>query len=101
MFLILILAVSSSLMTAKPAFAQNADENLSIVWQNYLRGIGGFSVIQTSDGGYLALGETFPHFQWFDFNETFFQTVAVKTDSSGNLTWERFIHLGFRVKILC
>lgn len=92
--LILILAVSSSLMTAKPAFAQNADENLSIVWQNYLPGIGGFSVIQTSDGGYLALGENISTFPMVDFNETFFQTVAVKTDSSGNLTWEKVYSLG-------
>lgn len=60
---------------------------IAIEWQHYLPGVIGSSVIQTSDGGYLALGLNISTYPINDFNETFFQTVAAKLDSSGNLVW--------------
>jgi len=68
---------------AAPALAQTSNMKLAIEWQHYLPGVSGTSVIQTSDGGFLALG--------LDASS---QTVVVKTDSSGNVLWSKTYSLG-------
>ena len=61
----------------------------TLQWQQFLPGVSGNAVIQTSDGGYLALGvnasvittDSGPIFT----NQT---PILVKTDSSGNAVWQ-------------
>ena len=83
--LILIIGIS---LFAAPAMAQGPNEELSIEWQHYLPGISGSYVIQTSDGGYLALGQN-AAIDTVSVNFTNFTTIASKTDSAGNLIWTR------------
>lgn len=61
---------------------------LSIEWQRYLPGISGVSVIQTSDRGYLALGQnaSIDNVSGEFVNYT---SIAVKTDASGNAVWAK------------
>ena len=90
---ILILLIGMSLFPL-PAIGQDTSKQLSIEWQHYLPGASGTSVIQTSDGGYLALGTNISSFEMTDYSGTFFQTEAVKTDASGILVWSKVYSLG-------
>jgi hypothetical protein len=62
----------------------------ALQWQKFLPGISGNGVIQTSDGGYLALGinasvintDSGPVF-------TNQMPILVKTDASGSVAWQR------------
>ncbi len=76
-------------MLIVPVHAQ-PEGGYSVEWQRPLPGLSGTAVIQTSDGGYLALGEdaslnsntaqyTNPH------------NIVVKTDSNGNLEWSKTV----------
>ncbi len=63
----------------------NTDANGNILWDKFY-GSGGdlfYSVQQTSDGGYVAAGTTASH---GDINSEFW---LVKTDSGGNVVWEK------------
>lgn len=64
---------------------------LLIEWQRYLPGISGTSVIQTSDGAYLALGRNASiNVVSGEFGEfTNFTSIVVKTDESGNPIWAK------------
>ncbi len=65
--------------------------SLQIVWQQFLPGFSGKSVIETSDGGYLALGTT-AVISKDELNEPIFmneQPIIVKTDSVGNVQWKK------------
>jgi hypothetical protein len=67
------------------------DPKLKVEWQQFLPGIKGNSVIQTSDGGYLALGVN-ASVQQNPFGESIFvnqQPILVKTDSLGNVVWTK------------
>jgi hypothetical protein len=59
-----------------------------IQWQRYLPGISGISVIQTSDGGYLALGQN-ASIDNVSGEFTNYTSIAVKTDESGNPIWAK------------
>lgn len=85
---ILVLLIGIAGLFAVSAF-QTANETLQIEWQQYLPGISGSSVIQTSDGGYLAVGQNASIDA--DSSPTFtnYTSLIVKTDSQGNPAWTR------------
>jgi hypothetical protein len=65
---------------------QTQTASLKVEWQQYLPGIKGEYVIQTSDGGFLVLGvnaSVNPELQMFENTSS----IVVKTDSSGNIVW--------------
>jgi len=66
---------------------------LQLEWQKFLPGISGTSVIQTSDGGYLALGVN-ASIQEGDYGALFAnrEPILIKTDSSGNMIWTKTYH---------
>jgi hypothetical protein len=66
---------------------------LQLEWQKFLPGISGTSVIQTSDGGYLALGVN-ASIQESDYGARFAnqEPILIKTDSSGNIIWTKTYH---------
>jgi len=68
---------------------QTSNETLQIEWQQYLPGISGNSVIQTSDGGYLVIGQNASI--GFDSSPIFsnYTSLVVKTDSQGNIVWAK------------
>jgi len=85
---VLVLIIGFSLTITVPV-VQITVEAPSIQWQQFLPGISGTSVIQTSDGGYLALGL---NASVQDGEPDVFvnqEPVLVKTDSSGNIIWTR------------
>ncbi len=67
-------------------------ESFQIEWQQFLPGITGKQIIQTSDGGYLALG-TIASIEKIDsYSDPTFvdeQPILVKTDSNGNVQWQK------------
>jgi hypothetical protein len=68
---------------------------LQVEWQQFLPGISGSSVIQTSDGGYLALGVN-ASIQKNDLGEDVFvnqEPILVKTNASGNVIWTKIYHV--------
>lgn len=67
---------------------------LQVQWQQFLPGISGISVIQTSDGGYLALGVN-ASIQESEGDSVFAnqEPILVKTDASGNVTWTKTYHI--------
>ncbi len=76
------------------AYLLKVDSNGNETWNNHFGGTGyqgSYSVQQTSDGGYILAGQT------FDTATSNHNTYMVKTDSSGNLTWEKdFENLGYK-----
>ena len=62
---------------------------LKVEWQQYLPGISGNHVIQTSDGGFLALGQNASLTDDYSPQFTDFTSLAVKTDSYGNVVWTK------------
>ncbi len=84
---VLLLGVSALIILP---FTITSVQAPTLEWQQFLPGISGNSVIQTSDGGYLALGvnasvintDSGPIFA----NQT---PILVKTDSAGNVVWQR------------
>jgi hypothetical protein len=87
---ILVLLVTSLLVASIPSLKADA-EALQLQWQQFLPGISGTSVIQTSDGGYLALGIN-ASIQENDLGESVFtnrEPILIKTDSSGNIIWTK------------
>ena len=68
---------------------------LRLEWQQFLPGIEGWSIIQTSDGGYLVLGKnssiiTINSLQEYSEKN---DAVLVKTDANGNILWHRIYPL--------
>jgi hypothetical protein len=86
--LVIISILAISLFSPKPF---SNDESLQIVWQQFLPGITGKEIIQTSDGGYLALGTTATIEKINNYSEPIFneQPILVKTDSQGNVEWQK------------
>ena len=77
------------LFSPKPA---GNGKSLQIAWQQFLPGITGKKIIQTSDGGYLALGTTASIQEINNYSGPIFvneQPVLVKTDSLGNVQWQK------------
>ena len=68
---------------------QTANETLQIEWQQYLPGISGNSVIQTADGGYLAIGQNASIGTDSSAVFTNYTSLVVKTDSQGNPVWAK------------
>ena len=68
------------------SIVQSSDKLLSVVGQQYLPGIGGNSIVQASDGGYLALGQSASVQDGSFINYT---SLVVKTDPEGNPTWSK------------
>lgn len=90
--LVTLSILAFSMFSPKPV--GNGD-NLRIVWQQFLPGITGKEIIQTSDGGYLALGTTAVTSKG-DLGESIFvneQPILVKTDSVGNVQWQKTFQL--------
>ena len=75
------------------AFLMKTDANGKVEWQKTFGGVSTdlfYKVIQTSDGGYVAVGYT----QSFGFGMTRGDYLAdaymVKTDSKGNMLWQKY-----------
>jgi hypothetical protein len=66
---------------------------LHVEWQQFLPGISGSRLIQTSDGGFLVLGTNATFQEGANSWDTDIfvnkQSILVKTDSSGNMVWQR------------
>lgn len=89
----LTLLICLSALFTIPSTKADADL-LQMQWQQFLPGISGSSVIQTSDGGYLALGVN-ASIQKNDLGEDVFadqEPILVKTDASGNIIWTKTYH---------
>lgn len=75
----------------------NADVGeLHVEWQQFLPGISGESVVQTSDGGFLVLGRNATIAIDEDWDEPrYFNTthLLAKTDGNGNLMWMKCLPL--------
>ena len=67
--------------------------SLQVKWQQFLPGITGKQIIETSDEGFLTLGTTATISNSSDTpNEHYFeneQAILVKTDSQGNIQWQK------------
>jgi biopolymer transport protein ExbD len=61
--------------------------SLSVEWQQYLPGISGTSVIQASDGGFLALGQNAVIKNGASDIFTNYTSIVVKTGAQGNVVW--------------
>ncbi len=63
----------------------------TLQWKQFLPGISGNAVIQTSDGGYLALGINALVTNTTTSGPTYtdLTPILVKTDSAGNSVWQR------------
>ncbi|MCW4025491.1 MAG: hypothetical protein NWF01_10740 [Candidatus Bathyarchaeota archaeon] len=89
--LLAIIAVVCILLALFTPLFNGNEETLQVEWQTFLPDITGEKVIQTSDGGYLALGTT-AELSKNTSNETVFvnnQPILVKTNSSGNVQWQQ------------
>jgi len=65
---------------------------LQVEWQKFSPGISGTSVIQTADGGYIALGTNATYYDNPEGAEYVNASyLLVKTDADGNLTWTKTI----------
>ncbi|MCW4014840.1 MAG: hypothetical protein NWF06_00550 [Candidatus Bathyarchaeota archaeon] len=62
-----------------------------VEWEQFLLGVSGNSVIQTVDGGYLALGTNASVKENSDTESVFVnqKPILVKTDFSGNVLWTK------------
>lgn len=86
---LLVMLLCSSLLLSIP-FIKASYEAPTLQWQQFLPGISGNSVIETSDGGFLALGTNASVQQNNDVSVFVNQEpVLVKTDSSGSILWTR------------
>jgi hypothetical protein len=85
---ILVLIIILSLFVAI-SMMLTTKNSLKVAWQQYLPGISGEGVIQTSDGGFLAVGRNASITE--DDNPRFANvtSLAVKTDSYGNIVWAK------------
>jgi DNA-binding transcriptional ArsR family regulator len=91
--LALVLIIGSAFLIAIP-LQQVSSEKLTVEWQQFLPGIRGSSVIQTSDGGYLALGINASIYgSGYDAVYTNQTSIVVKTDSAGNMLWQKTLML--------
>jgi len=85
--LALLILISSSL-----PFSRAKPGAFEVEWQRQLPGISGNSVIQSQDGGYLVLGTNASEIQVNDLGNRMYvkqEPILLKTDSSGNLLWEK------------
>jgi hypothetical protein len=84
--LVLTVGVSGLLLVSS---IQASRETLQVEWQQYLPGIGGRAVIETSKRDYLIISEnvsTKTESEMVSANQT---TLASKVDYSGNLIWTK------------
>jgi hypothetical protein len=92
--LIALLVVSVIAVFLNTQQVDNAGK-LRLEWQQVLPGVEGWSIIQTSDGGYLVLGKnssivTINGLQEYSGKN---DAVLVKTDVNGNILWHRIYPL--------
>ncbi len=93
--LILLIGISLFLI---PVVAKDTNKQLSIEWQRYLPGISGVSVIQTSDGGNLALGQN-ASIDNVSGEFANYTSIAVKTDASGNPIWAKTYSIAIGITV--
>ena len=86
---ILVLIIGASFLISFP-FLQVSSEKLTVQWQQFLPGVSGSSIIQTSDGGFLALG-TNASIQTSLGDGEFVnqQPILTKTDALGKIMWTK------------
>jgi hypothetical protein len=86
--IVCILSVIFAASLFSTTLAQNDSYNLE--WQRSLPGLSGITVISTSDGGYLALGEDA---SYNSTTGTFYGShpVVAKTDADGNVVWSKTV----------
>jgi hypothetical protein len=90
----LLVAIVIASILAFPLFSPKPASNsgsFQIEWKQFLPGITGKQIIQTSDGGYLALGTIADISNADPIEPTFVneRPILVKTDSSGNVQWQK------------
>jgi hypothetical protein len=85
---ILVLIISLSLF-AVILIVLTTNGPLKVEWQQYLPGISGEWVIQTSDGGFLALGYNASLTNDYSPEFTDYVPLAVKTDAYGDVVWAK------------
>jgi hypothetical protein len=89
--LIAVIAIICILLALFTPLLNSNEKALEVEWQTFLPGITGEKVIQTSDGGYLALGTT-ADISNKTSNEIVFvnnQPILIKTDRSGVEQWQQ------------
>jgi hypothetical protein len=90
-------AIVIASIIAFPLFSPNpASNSFQIEWQQFLPGITGKEIIQTSDGGYLALGTTASIEEIDNYSGPTFvneQPILVKTDNHGNVQWQKIFQV--------
>jgi hypothetical protein len=86
LLLVVMLAVSTLIVVA--ISSGQTSSSIMAQWQRYLPGVSGVSVIQTSDGGYLALGRN-ASIDDVSGEFTNYTSIAVKTDGSDNPVWAK------------
>ena len=82
--LIFVLVFMSLMTVTQPARAVSAPPPTQ--WSKIYAGIEGTTVVQTADGGYAIAGQSGDSFQQGYTNVT---DVIVKTDSTGNMQWNK------------
>ncbi|MCW4006965.1 MAG: hypothetical protein NWF04_10315 [Candidatus Bathyarchaeota archaeon] len=97
-FLLAALVLSSSLALVDAQVA-----SLEVEWEQFLSGIDGQKILQTSDGGYLILGQNASVLTRDD--QPYFgnyASVLYKLDSQGNLLWHKTYQIqGAAPKLQC
>ncbi|HTY75200.1 MAG TPA: hypothetical protein VMD05_06510 [Candidatus Nanoarchaeia archaeon] len=72
-----------AICTVLPVLSANASSQApKLEWEHFFSGFVGYTVLQTSDGGFMISGVNFS------------STILIKTDSGGNLLWTRSYELG-------
>ena len=84
-----ILSFPSGIEVNVDAWVLKLDINGNIQWQKTYRGIGNaFSIQQTTDGGYIVAGQTFPSV-WADDTDDTTDAWVLKLDADGNIQWQK------------
>jgi hypothetical protein len=78
-----------------PAPVHYRAANASLIWQQYFDGLSGFSIVQTSDGGFVIIGENAILQNSFLGPEYVnYSSLLLKTNSEGNLVFKRALSIG-------
>ncbi len=94
--LLLTLTIAMScltLLTIEPASAQTDTDTPTLKWSKTYNPTDGLSVSQTSDNGFIIAGLNVSGFH----DSLSYSTTVIKTDSLGNIQWEKQFGESFRL----